>query len=277
VTAHFIIDCGSRSIKLHRVASGSVSLQATRSWDPLGDGASVGQVGDLLAALARTLPRAATVQVVGTAAARRDPAVARAVAAACAARRWSYRTLSQATEAALIRDAFGGRAVCDIVNAGGGSIQIVGPSGDPVLLEFGITDLNARFGLALEPHHRQPDAAMAFVLERLPRMGGPFIYSGGELSYLRALGATLTANGRCTAAEFLRLAAEVDIMTEGQLQRLSPGDPQWSSGAIASNAIVRACLSRSGAGFYYASDINIADGIIRGLAGRAADAGHAGV
>lgn len=273
----YIIDCGSRSIKLHEVAAGAVSLRATRSWEPLGDAASLRRLGDLLADLTRAMPPAATVQVVGTAAARRDAGVARAIGAACARRGWHYRTLSQLAEAALIRAAFGGHAACAIVNAGGGSIQIVGPVGDPVLLRFGITDLNARFDLDRVAGRRRPRAATAFVLERLPDLAGPFIYSGGELSYLLGLGAAVAADGRCTAAEFLRLAAIVDTMSAQQLQGLAPDDPGWGSGAIASNAIVRACLARSGAGFYYASDINIADGIIRGLAGRSVDAPHPGV
>jgi hypothetical protein len=106
---------------------------------------------------------------------------------------------------------------------------------------------------------------------------GAFVYSGGELSYLLALGADVDGDGRCADGEFLRLAAMVDAMAARQLAALSPFDAGWISGAVASNAIVKACLARSGRGFYYASDINIADGIIRGLAGRAADATYTGV
>ena len=105
----------------------------------------------------------------------------------------------------------------------------------------------------------------------------PFVYSGGELSYLRAVGARVDDDGRCTAEEFRRIAALVDGLDGEALAAVSPFDRGWSSGAVASNAIVRACLAASGAGGYYASDTNIADGIIAALAGRSADAAHAGI
>lgn len=266
----FVIDCGSRSIKLHAASPTGVSLQGTRSWDPIGDRNSVHGIGSLLEDLAAAMPARAPVLVVGTAAARRSPRLAHAIGAACTARGWVYRTLSQRLEARLIRDAFPDRT-CDIVNAGGGSIQIVG-SGGMSLLPFGISDLNARFALAAAPHRRDCAAAAAFVHRHLPALPGPFIYSGGELSYLRAAGAAVDPDGRCTAAEFLRVAAHVDAMDATALRTLSPFDPGWSRGAVASNAIVGACLARSGSGFYIASDVNIGDGIIRRLAGNAADA-----
>jgi hypothetical protein len=57
-------------------------------------------------------------------------------------------------------------------------------------------------------------------------------------------------------------------MESGELERLSPFDAGWCSGAVASNAIVRACLEQCDCGYYFASDINIADGIISSLARR---------
>ncbi len=273
---HFVIDCGSRSIKLHEAAAGAVSLWATRSWDPINDSRQAGRVGELLADLTRDLPTASGIHVVGTAAARRDPEVAAAIGMACAALGWSYETLSQDAEAELIRAAFGGRTDCDIVNAGGGSIQIVSVSGAVALLPFGISDLNREFGLSGGPGERRITAATAFVREQLPPLVRPFIYSGGELSYLRALGASVGDDGFCEAGEFLRLAAQVDAMELAELERVSPFDAGWCSGAVASNAIVRACFERSGAGHYFASDVNIADGVIRSLAGRNSGAREAG-
>lgn len=265
---HFVIDCGSRSIKLHEASGGAVSLWATRSWDPINDARQAGRVGDLLTDLTRDVPAVSTIRVVGTAAARRDPGIAAAIEAACAGLGWSYRTLSQAEEAALIRAAFADRADCDIVNAGGGSIQIVAASGEVSLLGFGISDLNRDFDLQASPSARRIAEATAFVVSHLPRLERPFVYSGGELSYLRGLGAELGGGGRCTAAEFERAAARVDRMPVEELPSVSPFDPGWSSGAVASNAIVRACLRVAGTGFYFASDVNIADGIVAALAGR---------
>ncbi|HEV7276249.1 MAG TPA: hypothetical protein VGN80_08175 [Devosiaceae bacterium] len=269
MTPRFVIDCGSRSIKLHAASPAGVSLRGTRSWDPIGNRNSVHEIGILLDGLVATMPAEAPVLVVGTAAARRSRRLARAIGTACATRGWVYRTLSQRLEARLIRDAFPDCGNCDIVNAGGGSIQIVG--GGMSLLGFGITDLNLRFALSDVPSRRDCAAATAFVSRHLPELQGPFIYSGGELSYLRAAGATVGPDGRCAAAEFLRVAARVDAMDDAELRTVSPFDPGWSRGAVASNAIVRACLARSGSAFYIASDVNIGDGIIRRLASNAAD------
>lgn len=273
----FVIDCGSRSIKLHEAAGGAVSLWATRSWDPINDARQAARVGELLADLTRDIPAISAIHVVGTAAARRDPGVAGAIATACRTMGWTYETLSHEAEAALIRSAFDGHAGCDIINVGGGSIQIVEADGRVSLLGFGISDLNRLFALNALPEERMTDAAARFVGERLPALERPFIYSGGELSYLRKLGARLGEGGRCDAGEFARVAGLADAMSADDLVRVSPFDAAWSTGAVASNAIVRACLERCGAGFYYASDVNIADGIIASLAGRNSDAAYAGL
>lgn len=266
--AQYVIDCGSRSIKLHEARAEAVSLQATRSWDPINDARNVARVGELLADLTKGLPAVSAIHVVGTAAARRDPDVAAAIAAACAALGWTYETLSHETEARLILGAFAA-ADRDIVNAGGGSIQIVRPDGEAALLGFGISDLNARFELGGPAAERRLEAAFEFVLRALPAMPRSFIYSGGELSYLLAMGAEVDRDGRCMADEFERVASLVDAMEMAELELLSPFDAGWVRGAVASNVIVRACLAQSGQDHYYASDVNIGDGIIAGLAGRA--------
>jgi hypothetical protein len=266
----FVIDCGSRSIKLHEARRGGLTLQATRSWDPIADAQTVARVGELLADLTKGLPAVSAIHVVGTAAARRDRSVAEAIGGACSRLGWTYETLSHEAEASLILNAFGDPADRDIVNVGGGSIQIVRPHGEAVLIGFGITDLNRYFELAGRAGARRVGDAVAFVAAALPEMRRPFVYSGGELSYLLAMGAAVDADGRCGAAEFARIADEVDALEYEALERRSPFDPGWVRGAVASNAIVRACLARSGLDHYYASDVNIADGIICALAARAA-------
>jgi exopolyphosphatase/pppGpp-phosphohydrolase len=253
-----------------------VSLWATRSWDPINDTRHAARVGELLADLTKDIPAVSAIHVVGTAAARRDPDVAGAIAAACGTMGWTYETLSHEAEAALIQSAFGGRVDCDIINVGGGSVQIVGADGRVSLLGFGISDLNRLFALNAEPAERQVRAATEFVRDRLPALERPFVYSGGELSYLTKLGADVGPGGRCTGEEFERVARLADAMTADELVAVSPFDAAWSTGAVASNAIVRACLERCGAGFYYASDVNIADGIIASLAGRSSDAANPG-
>lgn len=271
----FVIDCGSRSIKLHEAGPNKAHLRATRSWDPINDACHADRVGALFMELSENLPAVAAVHVVGTAAARRNAAVASAIAEACRAFGWSYETLSQEREAALIRQAFSGREDCDVVNAGGGSIQIVEPAGEATLLTFGISDLNREFGLAGPPHERRVSEATAYIAACLPDLQRPFVYSGGELSYLRAFGARTSTGGRCAADEFHRVADRVDRMEADELARLSPFDAGWTSGAIASNAIVRACLLRNEADFYYASDVNIGDGVMSLLARRSRNAADA--
>ena len=274
----FVIDCGSRSIKLHEAAGGAVSLWATRSWDPINDARQAARVGELLADLTKGIPAVSAIHVVGTAAARRDPDVAGAIAGACRSMGWTYETLSHEAEAALIRSAFGGHVDSDIINVGGGSIQIVEADSRVSLLGFGISDLNRTFALnAPNPADRQVQAATDFIRQRLPALSRAFIYSGGELSYLKKLGAGVGEGGRCDADEFNRVAALADRMSPAELVEVSPYDAAWSTGAVASNAIVRACLERCGAGHYFASDINIADGIIASLAGRSSDAADTGI
>ena len=65
-------------------------------------------------------------------------------------------------------------------------------------------------------------------------------------------------------------SAKLSNITRGREVAILEHTPGWVRGAIASNAIVRACLERSGVDHYYASDTNIADGIISGVAARAA-------
>jgi hypothetical protein len=97
-------------------------------------------------------------------------------------------------------------------------------------------------------------------------MRRPFVYSGGELRYLVAFGARVDGTGRCEAEEFLRLSAAVDVMGLEEMEERSPFDAGWVRGAVASNAIVKAMLIETGADHYYASDVNIGDGIIAGIA-----------
>jgi hypothetical protein len=270
---HYVIDCGSRSIKLHEAGRGAVTLRVTRSWDPINEGATTQRVGQLLRELTRDVPTAAAIHVVGTAAARRDPRLATAIGNCCRTFGWSYETLSHTTEAELIVEAFGARCDCDVVNAGGGSIQIVRPDGAADLIGFGISDLNRRFCLSGPAGGRRLEDACQFVRTALPPLYRPFVYSGGELSYLVAFGGKVDGEGRCEAREFFRLAAEVDAMEFERMEALSPFDRGWVRGAVASNAIVKAMLCASRVDHYYASDVNIADGIIAGIAaGRVAHA-----
>jgi exopolyphosphatase/pppGpp-phosphohydrolase len=271
---HYVIDVGSRSIKLHRQSGKDVSLTAIRNWDPINDARDAERLDQLLAHLITEADRAASIRAIGTAAARRNPELAAAIGIACERRGLPYETISQAREADLIRRAIGSRRQLDIINTGGGSIQIVHAKGGTELIEFGISDLNAMFGLGRAPEHRRINAAKRFLADGLPAGLRRFVYTGGEKRYLQSLGIRLDPRGFCRADDFRALARRLETLTQDELDRLSPFDTGWMSGAIASNLIVEACLDLSGADRFLPSDLNIADGVIAGLAGAGSTGGR---
>lgn len=271
----YVIDFGSRSVKLHQTTGGLVSLHSVHSWDPIVEGVSDNKVGGILDDLTRSVPDHAGILVVGTAAARRDEKVANAIYSACDRIGLSYETITQKREAELIRQAFGEVLGFDIINVGGGSIQVVHDGGDVSLIEFGISDLNKLFALDGPLEQRDVSGARALLQGALPHRLGQFVYSGGERAYLNALGAELDDEGMCSADEFLRVTTPLANMSVEQLEALSPFDAGWMRGAIASNLIVEAALEVSGADVFIASDLNIADGIIQALMGdQGDDANH---
>jgi exopolyphosphatase/pppGpp-phosphohydrolase len=260
--AQYIIDFGSRAIKLHRRTNVGSGLLAVQNWDPIGKPDRSLQLGRAIDLLTRPLPPTAKIYAIGTAAARRRPELANSIFSACAQRGIVYETISQTREARLIRHAFRGTSVYDIINVGGGSIQIVHPHQGQTLLEFGISDLNANFGLAEEPQMRDFLLARKFLRMHIPKSTHAFVYVGGELKYLRSLGARLGAGGRCTRTEFLKIARELETQEVDQMEKNSPFGPGWMAGANASNLVVEICLEQSVSDFFIPSDINIGDGFI---------------
>lgn len=129
------------------------------------------------------------------------------------------------------------------------------------MLGFGISDLNAQFALTRAPMLRNVRDCIAFVADRLPRSSAPFVYTGGEATYLTAMGLRLGAEGRCEATAFRGIAARLAAMDEEALERLSPFGPRWMTGAIASNCIVLAALATREFDHFHASDVNVADGV----------------
>jgi len=260
--ARYVIDFGSRTIKLHRQTSVGSGLLAVQNWDPIGRPECTSELGNAIDTLIRTLPPTARIFAIGTAAARRKPALANSIHRACTLRGIAYRTISQRREARLIRRAFCGGGAFDIVNVGGGSIQIVHRTGGMTLLEFGISDLNAKFGLAAKPQLRKFSEAREFLRRHIPHSSHPFVYVGGEKKYLRSFGAHFDARGHCSTQEFLKIARRLEALELEQMERESPFGPGWMSGANASNAIVETCLKRTRSGSFIPSDINIGDGFV---------------
>lgn len=268
----FILDVGSHSLKLYKLGA-TVELSETLTWDPWGGDVEGHAPNTLLKDLLfRTQQRHPEHQITafGTEAMRRDGELARQVSASCGALGVPFRVISQDEEAALISAAFQaeGEYSHDIVNVGGGSIQMVlGASGIPQtwLLEFGIVDLNRGFNLLSEPEARDVAGCREFVAASLPQDIRQFVYTGGELTYLRHFGVPLV-DGYCDRYAFADLADRLEQLSVGELVHDSPFDPNWMKGAIASNCIVLALLDHAGLQRFVPSDLNIGHGLAAQIA-----------
>jgi exopolyphosphatase/pppGpp-phosphohydrolase len=267
-----VIDVGSHSLKVYSGGT-DLSLVQTVTWNPLGRRHSpeqaLGQLADVLDELHHTFPDSRRTAI-GTALARTDSVLAGLVARLCARYDTAFEVVSHEREALLIRTAARAEGLPEhlyVVNVGGKSMQIVPPVGPPVLLEFGVVDLNDSFGLTGEPRRRDIEGCVAFVRKHLPTGFGDFVYTGGELTYLRSLGLEVPA-GHCERAEFEVLANRLAQLDEAALARLSPFDPRWMTGAVASNCVVTAMLDKASAAYFIASDLNIAQGLVRAIGHR---------
>jgi exopolyphosphatase/pppGpp-phosphohydrolase len=206
-----------------------------------------------------------SILAIGTEAMRRNQELAVKVAKVCETLSISYRTLTQIEEASLILKAFHGKIRTDIINVGGGSIQIISRDTKEItLLNFGISDLNKAFSLNKEPYEREIDECISWVESQLPESLSKFTYTGGEEKYLRHLGVPVL-DGECSRQDFERLAKQLSQKPREKLEALSPFEPKWMGGAIASNCIVLACLNRAKVISFVPSDKNIAHGLVSEL------------
>ena len=261
-----IIDFGSRSIKVYQLSQQVVSNVLTHSWDPITRIPASEELDSILQVIKNSIDPNATISAIATEAARRSGSFRNSLKAAC--NRWNieYKTITQQYEAELIRHAFSYQIVADekadIINVGGGSIQIVQSDNSFTLLPFGISDLNAQFNLAARPEERAYQESINFIIESLPHNLKCFIYTGGELTYLKAVGGKVAKSGRCFENEFKRISNKILKMEIGQMEKISPFDKGWMTGAVASNAIVEAFFKKSGSEYFYPSDQNISHGLI---------------
>lgn len=263
----YIIDIGSRSLKLYRMpCEGSEMLQVVHvvNWDPIATQHTLHSVRSYLQQLLAAIQESGVVSAIGTAAMRRFEGLALATGEACGELGIHYATIDQVEEAELIRLACREAAQeLDIVNAGGGSIQIVKRDNSLCLLPFGMTDLNRDFCLNGPPADRQTASCIAWVTRQLPDDAGSFMYTGGECSYLAKLGVPMSGHGICRKDDFVRCARQIAMLEEAELESRSPFGPGWMLGAVASNCIVEAYLAKSCAEEFVASDINIAHGLLK--------------
>lgn len=262
-----VIDFGSRSTKVY-VSDGHVTnLVLTYNRDLISQDPAYEDVADMMKKIISSVTRADGVSAISTEAARRSTALDFMLAKVCQDNGISYQKISQTDEAALIREAFSDSAsgTLEIMNVGGGSIQIVRPDGEFFLLPFGISDLNKKFFLSGNPSERRILDCVQYVSEKLPQNLGTFIYTGGEKTYLLKMGVNIDHESRCLRSDFARMATQMASQTNDELELLSPYGQGWMSGANASNCIVVAALDVSKQDSFYASDLNIAHGVAQQL------------
>ena len=270
----WLLDVGSHSLKLYRSSGSGLQLESTVCWRVLENQGSTARVETYLA---KVLEASSTqddrIEAFGTEAMRRNEVLSEKVRGLLSSKGVSYRTISQREEASLIRTAVMADPELEVVNVGGGSIQLIRRSNltrqsesQIVFYDFGISDLNQRFALNEVPVRRKIRECVDWLIARLPDDLGSFIYTGGERTYLERLGVSVR-DGFCTAADFQELHVSLSHLSAEELESRSPFGNQWMSGAIASNCVVIALLERSGKSGFFPSDKNIADGMRLGVLG----------
>jgi exopolyphosphatase/pppGpp-phosphohydrolase len=264
--AVIIIHIGNRCVRIYRYAR-QLALVDTITWRPAGEPFSAARLLDALPGVLERIrfgfPDADCVAI-GTALMRSHPALAQVVSEICARYAARFEVLSPDREGELVRAAAvraGFPPDVHVVTATGRGIQIVPPVGPVVSLRFGMVDLNIRFELTREPAMRRVDECSAFVLSQLPTGFGPFAYTGGEATYLRHLEVPLP-DGRCSRQDFESLARRLAVLTRRDLERLSPHEPAWMGGAVASNCVVVAMLRAAEAGDFIPSDLDVVEGMV---------------
>jgi hypothetical protein len=261
----YLLDLGSNTIKLYRVNESQLLLEDSFSWHLLGNGHNAVEIERIILAItADARSKKGHIIAVGTEALRRLEA-RRQVERLCSEHGIRLVILSQEKEAELIRRAAARSQIplgTHIVNAGGGSVQVVHTDGTMSLLAFGLVELTQRFSLLAPPGQRRPMECRRWILERLPEMQGVFAYTGGERAYLVALDVPVEPDGYCLIRHFEAMADRLESLSVQELERLSPFDPGWMQCAIASNCLVLALLAKSGARTFVASDLDICHGLL---------------
>ncbi|UJF33409.1 Ppx/GppA phosphatase family protein [Paenibacillus hexagrammi] len=269
-----ILDLGSHSAKVYAQAEMKVEQVDVLTWELLENEIDFSKLEEQLSGLLakhvdfREASGQGRVQAIGTEAMRRSPELSEAVSGICGRLGIDYRTISQREEAELLRQALAASGIpsdLDVINVGGGSIQIWLRSGrSPHLLPFGISDLNQRFALLEAPAGRKVRECIKWVAEQLPRSLNQFAYTGGEYTYLRHFSIQMEG-GYCKKQNFAKLSEAIAAADLEELEASSPYDSKWMRGAVASNCIVLACLETSGAGSFMPTDLNIAHGFLQQL------------
>lgn len=259
----YILDLGSHSAKLYKKDIFNVIHLNTITWEIL----EVNEV-NLQLKLAELIDPILkednyVIKAIGTAAMRRNNQLADILHKICSLIGISFRVISQKDEAKLIKKAIINSNIpphLDIINVGGGSIQIISNSKkDEHLLDFGISDLNKQFNLVNSRNIKNYKDCIQWIYEKLPLNLGEFCYTGGEKIYLEHFNVPIIGD-YCYQKDFEIFANDLFSYDKDTLLLSSPFDSKWMNGAIASNCIVIASLKRAKANKFYPSNLNIAHG-----------------
>ncbi|MDE1465201.1 hypothetical protein [Spartinivicinus poritis] len=145
-------------------------------------------------------------------------------------------------------------------DTGGGSIQLIQPDKEILFYSYGLNYLTQQFNLSSEPENRNITPCINWLTSQLPKTINSFIYTGGEKYYLEHLTVPLTKD-KCTKADFIKLANQLKPKTLEELRNLSPFDPKWMDGAIASNCLILALFNNCSEDFFMVNNLTIIDGL----------------
>lgn len=270
-----ILDLGSHSANVFRKSDEGIEQVDVLTWELLESEVSLPSIENKIKSLLTTQGSLLdgtspdNVEAIGTEAMRRSPELSEHMKEICRNLRIAYRTISQKEEAELLRKAIADSDIpthLDVINAGGGSIQIITHECEaPYLIPFGITDLNQQFNLLGSPHQRQITTCIKWLSCRFPASLEQFAYTNGQKTYLKHFQIELEQDLYCPRSDFTLLTKQLALMDLSHLEANSPFDPKWMRGAIASNCIVLAGLIKSGTAKFMPSDLNIAHGFMNQL------------
>ncbi|BBD70930.1 hypothetical protein NIES4072_72960 [Nostoc commune NIES-4072] len=264
---NLILDLGSRTAKLY-ILDNEVKNINNVNWEVIEGKSSKESINNSLIELLKPINfnEIHRIHAVGTEAMRRDKKLENIVSSVCHSLGILYTTISQEYEAQLIKEAARKANITDkydIINVGGGSIQIIlKEASKAVLLNFGISDLNDRFYLLEAVGHRKIEECIAWIKKHLPETTALFGYTGGEATYLKHFGVPLQADHTCLKTDFYDFAERISNFDLQSLERVSPFGSKWMRGAVASNCVVLACLEKAQTNYFLPSDLNISHGLI---------------
>ncbi|WP_163831186.1 Ppx/GppA phosphatase family protein [Spartinivicinus ruber] len=259
----WIIDLGSHSAKLYHLKSGELIICCLRSWQWIKNKYDSNTIYTQLSSLLTEFAVNGPTLAIGTAALRNNQVLKKHAEQACKKLAIPLKVLSQQQEANLIGLAckhYGYNENYTIIDAGGGSIQLIQPDQGILFYSYGLNYLTQQFNLSTKPENRNTKQCIDWLTSQLPKSINSFIYTGGEKRYLEHLGIPLIKD-KCTKADFIELASQLVEKPLNELRQLSPFDPKWMDGAIASNCLIVALLNKCSEDFFMVNNLTIVDGL----------------